>query len=346
MGVGVFGAFGAQEIELRGQRVRGAARIGPFRVGRWIPIDQIKQFAIKRPEAKSEGSPSLNKPRLFAVREGKKDAQLAFGVRPTLKDLAADLSRRCGLALPDKLMHDDEPPIEEEGVDADEPSGELADEAIIERSPGVPGPSAGVVLDTPPQPAKSKAVLTRNADGITIDFPPPGFRGQAKGLLAFGILWTGCVGVIFGFLVVMRATGGNNKPPLPMFAFLGVFILIGVGLLLGAFSIARRQAVFDVVNGALLVTTKGLRGVKTWQWDAGAVKDIRVGPSGTEVNNRPIMELQVIPSDDKKVGFLSWRDDDEIRWVAGELRAAAGVGRRAPRKPRKPSQPPDEPVDA
>ncbi len=335
VGVGVFGAFGEQEIELRGQRVRGVARIGPFRIGRWVPIDQIKQFTIKRPESRSEGSPSLNKPRLFAVREGRKDAQLAWGVRPTLKEIAADLSRRCGLVLPDKLMSEDEPPVEEEEmIELEEGGGELHEEAVIERSTDVPGTPAAMTFEAPAQPATSKATLTRNADGITIDFPPRGFRGGARGLLIFSMIWTGAVGVILLFITTLAAS--NKPPPAAAYIFLGVFLLIGVGMLLGAISVAKRRAVIDVVSGAVLVTTQGLRGVKSWQCDPDILTDIRVGPSGTTVNDKPVLELQIHRSSGDHAGFLAWRDDDELRWAAAELRSAAGLtGKAADRAPRR-----------
>lgn len=330
--VGLFAAVGHAEVELRGQRLRGVGRVGPFRVGRWIPIDQIKTLAVKRPIAKGEGDPSLHKPRLVAVRTAKGDASLAFADGDLLKQIAEDLARRCGLAAPETVVEAEEPEVidDDESLEPDS-SVDIGDGVIIERSTGVPAGSPTVVIEIPPQPTNSKAVLTRNADGITIDFPPRGFSGQARGLLVFGLIWTAGVSLFIFFIVFAKASSTGGGPPIPVYLFLSVFLLIGFGLILGAFSAARRRAIFDVVNGALLVTSKGLRSLKSSQWDAGAVKDIRLGPSGTTVNDKPILELQVIPRSGDKAGFLAWRDDEELRWAAAELRAAAGIGKRPSR---------------
>ena len=49
---------------------------------------------------------------------------------------------------------------------------------------------------------------------------------------------------------------------------------------------------------------------------------IEVGPSGTEVNDVPINELQIHLISGKKRGLLSQRRDEELRWIAAELRKA------------------------
>lgn len=337
--VGVFTAVGHMEVELRGQRLRGVWRIGALRFGRWVAVDEIKSFEIKRPEARRERSPSLRNPRLAAEREGKKDVIITYGDRPHLRELAADLSRRCGLAIPDKLLRDDEPPIEEEpDFDDTDDGGELHEEAVIERSTDVAGSAPAVTFEVPVQPAGSKAILTRNADGITIEFPKRGFQGGARSLLVFSIIWTSIVGVIVLFILTLSS---SNKPtPVPATLFLGVFLLIGVGVLLGAISVAKRRAVIDVVSGAVLVTTQGLRGVKTWQCEPDILTDIRVGPSGTTVNDKPVLELQIHRSTGDHAGFLAWRDDDELRWAAAELRVAAGLSGKGGKKPSQRPQPP------
>lgn len=334
VGVGAFAGVGHIEVELRGQRLRGVGRVGPIRVGRWIPIDQIKSLNVKRPVAPGEGAPSLHKPRLVAVRAAKGDATIAFGDRDLLKDLAADLSRRCGLAAPDRLMDEDHPEVIEEDESLEPASSvDFGDGVIIERSTDGPAGSPAVVVEVPPQPATSKAILTRNPDGITIEFPPRGFSGQARGLLVFGLVWTAGVGLFVSFMIFAKAKPASGGSPLPIFLFLGVFMLIGFGLILGGVSAARRRAVIDVVSGAILVTTKGLRGVKSAQWDAGSVKDIRAGPSGTTVNDKPILELQIIPASGDKAGFLAWRDDDELRWAAAELASAMNLRAKRSRRP-------------
>jgi hypothetical protein len=45
-----------------------------------------------------------------------------------------------------------------------------------------------------------------------------------------------------------------------------------------------------------------------------------------EVNNRPVMEVQVIPKEGKKIGLISNRTREEQEWVAYTLRRALNVG--------------------
>jgi hypothetical protein len=52
------------------------------------------------------------------------------------------------------------------------------------------------------------------------------------------------------------------------------------------------------------------------------IADIRAGPSGREVNDRPVLELQVHPRKGKKVGLLAGRNEEELRWMAAQLRRA------------------------
>ena len=80
------------------------------------------------------------------------------------------------------------------------------------------------------------------------------------------------------------------------------------------------------VNGTgLHVAQAGLFGAKRWDWPREEIADIRAGPSGMEVNNRPVLELQVHPRSGKKAGFLAGRDEAELRWMATRLRRALRV---------------------
>lgn len=47
-----------------------------------------------------------------------------------------------------------------------------------------------------------------------------------------------------------------------------------------------------------------------------------------EVNERPVIELQIHPVVGKKAGFLAGRDEAELRWIAAHLRRALKVPAR------------------
>jgi hypothetical protein len=45
-----------------------------------------------------------------------------------------------------------------------------------------------------------------------------------------------------------------------------------------------------------------------------------------EVNDVPVNELRIYDTSGDKFGMLAGRKDEELRWLAHELRAAARVG--------------------
>jgi hypothetical protein len=123
----------------------------------------------------------------------------------------------------------------------------------------------------------------------------------------------------------MVAAGLNSAgawPPWPVILFVLVFWGVGVGLLYGAVNMGRRQVIIDVVDGGLLITRGTLRGIQQHEWAAGDIREVRVGPSGMEINGRPVHELQIVPVSGKPVGLLSQRSDEELAWISSVVRSA------------------------
>jgi hypothetical protein len=75
----------------------------------------------------------------------------------------------------------------------------------------------------------------------------------------------------------------------------------------------------------LFVEHKSMLGKRWIQYQLDQLDAIQVGASGIEINDVPVNELQLFPRQGKKLGLLSQRDDDELHWLAAQLRAAAGV---------------------
>lgn len=87
----------------------------------------------------------------------------------------------------------------------------------------------------------------------------------------------------------------------------------------------RRRAVIDVVGTDLLITIQSTGAPKTHSWSRAEIERVEVGPSGMEVNDVPVMELQIWPVGGKKTGLFAERTDDELRWLAWEIRGALGM---------------------
>ena len=186
---------------------------------------------------------------------------------------------------------------------------------VVERDSSEPEPDIEV-----PRPANTDITCQEAAHGLAISVPPKGLWRGSQGLFAFSLLWN-------GFMIVF--TGGMLKahPPLPVYLFISLFWVIGIGVLLGAINMARRKVMIAVVNNVLACRIIGPFKTREQTIPVGNIGAIRVGPSGMEVNHRPVMEIQIIPRTGKKIGILSNRSSDEQEWLAYVLRRWLKVGR-------------------
>jgi hypothetical protein len=103
-----------------------------------------------------------------------------------------------------------------------------------------------------------------------------------------------------------------------------LFWLIGVVMVLGAINMGRRKAAIAIAGGQLMAMQTGIFGSKKQEWEATEVTSIHAGPSGMEVNDRPVLELQII-GQGKKFGLLCGRSDEELHWLAALLRQELGI---------------------
>jgi len=316
---GLFAGGGSVAVEVRGQRVASVFRLGPLTLRPTsAPIDGIVRLSVRRRErATGNAQGTAAAFQLCAVLDDGKEVKLAWGEREFLNGLAHELSRRCDLASPDRLGAANAPEVDEAGIET--------------------GAIEGIAADPPPvQPVGSKVLLTRTPDGLSMEIPATGLRGPARGMLIFAVVWMGVTGFV-GAMFIMATVGKGQVLPLVPALVIPTFVLIGVVFVVGALATARRRAIVDVVGGAVLVTQKGLFKVRQWQWEPGALKAIVVGPSGTEVNNRPIMQIHFVPHTGSKTGLFTWREEAELHWIARTLRDAvvhpAAAASRPPSTP-------------
>jgi hypothetical protein len=172
------------------------------------------------------------------------------------------------------------------------------------------------------QPAGSRAVVDEDATGLTITLPPAGLGKGTKGLFPFAVLWSLITAVITTAFAVAFAHGKMEEGGWIVALLLGVFSLVGLGLLLGGYQMGRRRAVLAVVGDRLLVLQSGPLGSTRREWPRAEVARIMVGPSGMAVNDVPVLELQIEPKSGRKVGLLAGRDEAELHWLATRLRRA------------------------
>lgn len=304
---GLVVAFGRMAVEVRAGRVASVIRLGPVVVRPTrAPVDRIRRFFIRKRESRDGKGvpPAATSHRLGAVLDDGKEIGLAWGRREQLNTLARTLAEQCDLAVPDRFGAEGAPAIDE----AREETG--ADGEHVAKSP------------PPLQPVGSRVILTHTPDGLTLEIPATGMRGPARGVLIFAVLWMVVTGLLGAVFIVVTIGKGQALPLVPLLV-IPSFVVIGVAFVVGAVSAARRRAIVDVVGGAVLVTQKGLFKVRQWQWEPGELRSIVVGPSGTEVNDRPIMQIHFVPHSGDKTGLFTWREEAELAWMARTLRDAA-----------------------
>jgi hypothetical protein len=174
------------------------------------------------------------------------------------------------------------------------------------------------------QPADSTVEVQSFPDGVTLRIPPAGVWKGSGGTFQIGLLFAV---VTAGFTTLFAGAGiaqGQGGPGIwGAIGLMSIFWLASGGILYAGWMMGTRETVLAVVGESVMVMQTGLRRAKRREWPRSEVKTARVGASGTEINDRPVLELQLLGADDKKLfGMLSGRDTRELTWMATLLRQA------------------------
>ena len=179
------------------------------------------------------------------------------------------------------------------------------------------------------QPADSDIVVREDDGTLAFQVPPTGLMKGSHGLFIFALLWLG----FMTFFTIMMAVGNNNagggNPDewgwVFGLAMVSVFWLVGIVMLICAINLGKRSLMLGIMDDMLFVERKSIFGKQWIQYQIDELDSIDVGPSGMEVNDVPVNELQLIPREGNTLGILSQRDDSELAWLASRLRDATGL---------------------
>jgi hypothetical protein len=350
--------FGHCEVELNTDSLRVGERIGFLRPSKRWPLSRLKQLqivdllgisAIQDSELGLIGSLYV----LTGVLEGGKRISIAPGYPRTLLDLfVEDLSSRTSVALAeerdepaksmgDRILLDHDPQRLVEGRNRPELDDARAEgPAACSSSPPIGrievAPPVGVgnlIADAAEairklaepdlfeQPAGSDVQVEVFDEGITLRIPPAGIWKGSAGLFQGGILF-GVISAGFTilFLVAGIAQGGGLSGVVGTFVVMSVFWLASGFMLFQGWRMGTRESAVAVAADRMMVIQTGLRHTRQRQWNTSEIKTVRVGPSGIEVNDRPVMELQIHGAEGKLFGMLAGRDERELTWMATLLR--------------------------
>src|SRR5690349_16764475 len=110
----------------------------------------------------------------------------------------------------------------------------------------------GPATETPLVQLPNSAITAeRFPDGLTITVPPAGLWRGTAGLFPFAIIWNGFM-IVFTPGLLLGTLGGKDfqqTAAIVVPAVLALFWLVGIGLLLGALNMGRRQAAIAVTAG-------------------------------------------------------------------------------------------------
>jgi hypothetical protein len=311
--------FGHAELLVTATHAIGIDRCGPFRYRRRVALADISRLVVDVTPVEVNDKPVRDGPwgdvgALMAERgePGAKPSALVIGYpRSVLASLGEQVRDRAGLVG---------------GAGGAGGVGEAGGGVPIEIT--VRDEHADDEAGVPEQPAGSTAVIERTPEGVSISLSPMGFFKGSKGLGCFSILWLGFVSIFGSVSVGIAVNGGSILNALPFLGVSTLFTAIGLGMFFAAVRSGRRRAIIDVVGEDLLITRQSTGAPKTQSWHRSEIDRVVVGKSGTEINDVPVMELQIWPAGGKKVGLFAERDDAELGWIAGEIRAALGLGGR------------------
>ncbi len=305
LGIGLLVLFGRCRVEWTDGTLRAAEILGPFRWTRRMPRKPVRKLEVTAATSKSGNAPPKQMENFAGLTAEFEDGSKKVVVLGYPKDwlLAVAQELRSYVA-----------------------GGAFA-AAKVEVTVADPTQDDPAAEDVFVQPAGSRVQVEESGSNLRLVMPPEGIWRGSKGLFFFGLLWCGFM-VLFTSLTVFSAGKKPGDIPTVFWIFIPAFWAIGIGLLLGAINMGRRTARLEVDTSRLCIETRGLFGAKRREWTRADLSAVRADGSGMEVNDRPVIELQIHPRVGKKVGLLAGRNEDELRWIATCLRRALNLPAR------------------
>lgn len=305
LGVAILANASHTEILLGGGSVCAVERFGWLSLRRRRPIRDVKRLVVQTGGIKVTDSRGMERKvaedlagLTAELGNGRKFPLVVAYPAGVVRELAARISAELPSAMRESVAEDPVPLVQ-----------------VVERDTTEEAEDVEV-----PRPAATDILLREEPNGLAISVPAKGLWKGSQGLFFFSLLWN-------GFMLVFTAAIIRDKPPLPVSLFLLLFWGIGAGLLVGSIHMARRRVMIAIINDVLAYRSTSPIRTEEKRIPLEDVDTFRVGPSGVEVNNRPVMELQIIHRSGGKTGLLSNRTVDEQAWLAWVLRRYA-AGRR------------------
>lgn len=295
-GLGLFILAGRTRLKVLRERLIITECAGPFRWSRRFRLADLERLEIagaKTPPANQPQSTPLGGLGALAakLRNGKTALVLLGYPREWLDGMAQELSGLTGIQgrpVPVTQVTPTEQPVS------------AGTEEVVER------------------PVESNARVVERPGALEAEIPSRGFFKESHGFFIFGILWCLVTGLISFLFARDGLRSGSFTSGALLFGL--IFWGIGLGMVLLGIHLGTRCWTLKSDGFRFEAVRRSALRRRQWTWNASELREIRVGPSGVEVNNRPLEELQVYPQSGKKTGLLGGRNHAELAWLATLLR--------------------------
>ena len=193
-------------------------------------------------------------------------------------------------------------------------------------------------------PEDSKLEVVEEDDSVVYRVPAPGLWKGSSGLFAFSILWNGFM-VIWTTTLVFAAFNANGNGPDIMFILVSLlFWAVGIAMLVAAIYMGKQSAMIGVRDGLLFIERNTIFGTKWSEFSADQIESIEMASSNMEVNDVPVMNLRIAPTEGKPVGMFSQLSNDELQWLAQNLSRTLGIEEQSVAKSIS-KYDPDQPIE-
>jgi hypothetical protein len=302
LGIGLAILFGRSRVEWRDGQLVATEFVGPFRWTRRLPRQPIRRLEVAQGTSQTGTQAAKPMPRFSGLA-----VEFAGGTKKiVVMGYPVEWMRACADELKGYVSTTSAAPVE-----IIETIGHRSEEREVLQ-----------------QPANSCVLVERSPGYLRCTIPPAGLWRGSKGLFFMGLFWCGFM-VLFSAVTLKGGLKTSGWGVVGLLAFISLFWAIGIAILTAAVNMGKRTATFTVSGRHLSIVSRNLFGAKQWELAQSEIAALRADASGMEVNDKPVLELQIHPATGKKIGLLAGRDEEEIRWLATELRHALQVGARA-----------------
>jgi|GEM_PF-6730203 len=300
--------FSSTAIVLAERRLHAVEKLGPFKLVRARPLDDIVRIETRFDEVVVNGRPLEGERRLGALRIAcAESARLTTAIAypaSTLIPLAVELAQACEARTPHLgRVH----------------LAETSPAAATITTEAQPRPGA----PAPPPPLPKRLRLVRAPHATTLAAPPIGLLRSLGGLLGFALFWNAIIATMIAVALFPDpgAEFADSYDPSLFHLPLALFALIGVGLTIYALHLALQRSTFTITSDALeIVTGSPLRHARRL-FAREQLLAVRVAPSQFHANGVLLNELKIIPTGEDAFGLLKHLPDDELAAIAAALRA-------------------------